>query len=599
MRPYRDFVPDRRLWPVLGLSPDGTEVAYIDDATGQFNLAVRPVGGGAARQVTAFTDQQVRALAWHPDGRSLVVTADVDGDEQHQVFLVDAAGGEPRALTDNRQAQFNLGFGPPFSPDGRRLAYAGNDRTRTDQDVLVRDLDTGEVWRLVTDAGFTFPGFWSPDGSRLSAVQVRDLSDHELYLVPLDGGEARTLSPAEPPASYLPGPWLPDGSGFVVCSNAGREFTGLARIDATTGELSWQQTPEHDVDLVARSADGRVLAWLVNVDGAAQLRAQDLSTGAPIDTPTLPVGVAAGIDVSSDGRWVALLLGRPTYPPNVVVVDLDSGELRPVTDAAPAGVEPSELIEPELVRYPTRDGGHVPAWLYRPRSSEPVGVVMALHGGPSAQERPGYRPLYQHLLHHGVAVLAPNVGGSTGYGKSYMRRVFRDWGGQDLDDFTDGAHWLRKQDWVDPARIGLYGGSYGGFAVLSLVARRPELDWAAAVDVCGISNLVTLARSSPPTWRAMVSTMIGDPDTDEEFLRSRSPITYADQIRAPLFILQGANDPRVPQHESDQIVEALRARGVPVRYDVYPDEGHGFTKRHNQLQADSDSAEFLIGHLIG
>lgn len=600
MRPYRDFLPTLRLFSRPALSPDGTRVAYVDDSSGRFNLTVQPVDGGPARPLTNFTDRVVWDIGWHPDGRSLMIEADRGGDEKRQLFLVDATGdGEPVALTDNPGADHNLGFGPPFSPDGSRLAYGGNDLVPNDQDILVRHLATGEVTRLLTGAGFTFPGHWSPDGSRLTAAQMRDsTSDHVLYLVPLDG-KPLTLSPPDGAATYSPGPWLLDGSAFLVRSNAGREFTGLAAVDAGTGQLTWWETPEQDIEKVALSAGGSHLLWLANTGGAATLHGRDLAAGRPLALPRLPQGDALGLEVSADGRVATMRLSTPTRPENVVAVDLVTGELRWLTGSVPSGIDPAELVEPELVHCPGRDGRQIPAYLYRPRRAErPVGVVMALHGGPTMQERPSYQPLYQHLLHHGVAVLAPNVGGSTGYGRSYMMRIYRDWGGADLDDFTDVARWLRGQDWVDPARIGLWGRSYGGFAVLSCVSRRPELDWAAAVDVCGISNLVTLARSAPPTWRTRIAAVIGDPD-DEEFLRARSPVTYADRIRTPLFILQGANDPRVPRHESDQIVARLRERGVPVRYDVYPDEGHRFSGRDNQIRADSDAAEFLISHLAG
>jgi dipeptidyl aminopeptidase/acylaminoacyl peptidase len=215
------------------------------------------------------------------------------------------------------------------------------------------------------------------------------------------------------------------------------------------------------------------------------------------------------------------------------------------------------------------------------------------------QERPNYSNdgLFQFLATHGVAVLAPNVRGSRGYGLAYQTAVHRDWGGVDLADVDAAVRYLKEQPWVDPDRIGLIGRSYGGFLVLSGVSRLPEHHWAAAVAWCGPSNLLTFSRAQPPSWRTQVAILIGDPDTDAEFLLERSPMTYTDQIRAPLFIIQGANDMRVPRQESDQIVQHLRARGVEVRYDVYPDEGHQFGKRSNQTKARSDAADFLIQHL--
>jgi dipeptidyl aminopeptidase/acylaminoacyl peptidase len=225
-------------------------------------------------------------------------------------------------------------------------------------------------------------------------------------------------------------------------------------------------------------------------------------------------------------------------------------------------------------------------------------MVLSVHGGPEAQEqaRYNYSGLYQYLLANGVGVFAPNIRGSSGYGASYQKLIHRDWGGGDLSDLEHAVRHLRSLDRVDADRIAVFGGSYGGFAALSCVSRLPEL-FAAGVSVVGVSNLVTFARSVPPTWRTLMKAWVGDPDEDEAFLLERSPITYVDNIVAPLFVLQGANDPRVLKAESDQVVEALRARGVEVRYDVYADEGHGFTKRPNQVQAMRDIADFLLTHL--
>lgn len=332
------------------------------------------------------------------------------------------------------------------------------------------------------------------------------------------------------------------------------------------------------------------------MDGASELHACDLGTGEDRGVPRLPTGTVDAMSLSADGRRLALMLSTGTAPTNIAVADLESGELRWVTDARPVAATPS--AEPTLVRFPTHDGLHVPAWLYRPAGEGPHGVLLSIHGGPEAQERPhyNYAGLYQYLVDRGIAVLAPNVRGSTGYGTRYRRMILRDFGGAELGDFEAAARYLRTLDWVDPQRIGVFGRSYGGFATLSCLSRLPQY-WACGVSVVGPSNLVTFARSVPPTWRPLMAEWVGDPDTEEEFLLSRSPITYVDAIRAPLFVVQGANDPRVAKAESDQIVEALRQRGLPVRYDVYEGEGHGFTKRENETKAYSDIAEFLLTHL--
>jgi dipeptidyl aminopeptidase/acylaminoacyl peptidase len=427
-----------------------------------------------------------------------------------------------------------------------------------------------------------------------------NLSDHIVHAISFDGAPPVRLTDPEAVATYWLGPWLPDGSGLLVRSNVGRQFTGLAVLDAVTGELDWLDTPDWDVESVTLSADGRVLVWGVNVDGSSQLRGRDQISGADLTMPAITSGLASDLTLTPDGRSLVMGHYASTAPMNVTVVDLEAGTLRPLTTSRPGSADPSTFVDAVPVHIPAGGDRHVPGYLYRPRRDGRVGVLLSIHGGPSYQERPIYSMyggLYQYLLHHGIAVLAPNVRGSTGYGSAYQWAVHRDWGGVDLEDLATLAEYLRKQDWVDPDRIGLFGGSYGGFAVLSCVSRLPEMNWAAAVVLFGPSNLVTFARSQPATWRQMVRAVVGDPDEDAEFLMSRSPVTYADQIRAPLFVIQGANDPRVPQAESDQIVQRLRGRGVEVRYDIYPDAGHGFGKREDQIRAYSDIGEFLVTHL--
>jgi len=329
------------------------------------------------------------------------------------------------------------------------------------------------------------------------------------------------------------------------------------------------------------------------------MKARDLASGTELSLPAIPLGVIGALTVAPDGSSIAILLSRPSHSNEVFVVDLKRQETRQLTHGMLGGIDESTLIEPELITYPTFDGKQIPAWLYRPKGEGPFPVVLSIHGGPEAQELATYNygGLYQYLLSRGIGVLAPNVRGSTGYGISYQKLIHRDWGGDELKDFEAAAKYLQSLPWVNADKLAVYGGSFGGFATLSCVSRLPQY-WAAAVDIVGPSNLVTFAKAVPPTWRAIMKSWVGDPETEVEFLMSRSPITYVDQIRAPLFVIQGANDPRVVKAESDQIVERLRARGVDVRYDVYEDEGHGFTKRSNMLKAMGSIAEFLEEKLL-
>ena len=596
---FEQFAATRRYQPSLSFSPDGAQIAYATNTSGQFNLWRQDAAGGYPHQLTLFTEQAVREIAWSPDGATILFTADRHGDEFKQLYRIPARGGRPEPLTDAPGVRHALAA-EPWSPDGRSVAYAGNDREPTDQDVLVRDVAGSEVGRPLAGGGLYFPAAWSPDGARLSVVDFKSNTDSDVYVVDLATAEKRLLTPHEGETRYVAGPWASDGSGLYLVTDQGREFAGLAFYDLAAARWDWVETPEHDVEEVAASRDGRFLAWVVNENGYSRLHARDLTTGAPVVLPALPDGVIAALTMAPAGGRLALLLSRPEHPAEVYVLDLPAGTATQITHGFLGGIEAADLVRPEAVQYPTHDGREIPAFLYRPRGAGPFPVVLSIHGGPEAQERPtyAYNGLYQYLLHRGIGVLAPNVRGSSGYGKTYQKLIHRDWGGAELGDFDAAARYLKGLAWVDADRLGVFGGSFGGFATLSCVSRLPE-HWAAAVDIVGPSNLVTFAKAVPPTWRRFMAQWVGDPETEAEFLLERSPISYVDRIRAPLFVIQGAQDPRVVQGESDQIVARLRERGVAVRYDVYEDEGHGFTKRENELKALGDTAAFFEEHLLG
>jgi dipeptidyl aminopeptidase/acylaminoacyl peptidase len=365
MYTYRDFRPNRRLQQTLALTTAGDYAAYVDDGTGQFNIAVQATTGGAARRITHFTDSTVRRVAWHPDGQSLVFTADTQGNEKAQVYRIGLSDDSPQVLTNASQAQHVLAHGQPFSPDGRWIAYVANDRSPGDQDVLIRDLVTGETRRLHTGGGRVFAGHWAPDGTQLTAAEwVDGNSDHIVYLVPVDGQPATRLTPEGVTATYWLGPWLPDGDSFLVRTSFGQEFTGLATMNAVTGELTWIDRPDWEVEAVALSGDGGTLAWVVNVDGASELRVRNLLTGTDLDLPSLPQGEIVELSLSHDGRIAVFLMSTSTRPWNAAVLDFGTGELTWATDIAPIAADPTAFVEPAPIRYPGLDGSRIPGFLY-------------------------------------------------------------------------------------------------------------------------------------------------------------------------------------------------------------------------------------------
>lgn len=596
---FEQFFATRRLTHFTP-SPDGETLLFIGDISGQFNLWRVSSAGGWPDQLTLFEKESVREAMVSRAGK-IAFVADTDGNEYYQVYLMDAVGGWPERVTDRPDVQYQLGG---FSPDGRLLAYSGADRVPHEVDLSIRDLESGEVRQISPEGGRFYGGRFDPEGRRYLGVDYQGNTDLHIWLFDLTTGESRNLTgQAGQPDRAYPLAWRKDGQGFYYLSNAGREFSGVAYYDLQTGESQFLITPDWDVETAALSGDGKLLAYSVNEAGNSAVYVRDLVTGTDLALPPMPRGVIGGLSFAGKDSRRRLFLSMSNYGQanTIYVADLEQEELRQITQSMLGNIPAEVFVEPELVHIRSFDGLQVPAWLYRPRGATadaPVPALLAIHGGPEAQERPNYAygGFFQYLLSQGVAVLAPNIRGSTGFGMAYQKRIHRDWGGAELKDIEACAHHLRSLDWVDGNRLGVWGGSFGGFATLSAATRLPDL-WKAACDFCGPSNLITFAKSVPEHWKASIKAWVGDPDEDREMLLERSPITYVEQLTCPLMVVQGATDPRVVKAESDQMVETLRSMGREVVYLVFDDEGHGFTRQSNRLKGYGAMADFLIKQL--
>ncbi|MBI4497111.1 MAG: S9 family peptidase [Chloroflexi bacterium] len=576
-------------------SPSGRRVAFLTDVTGVPQVWSVGVGGGWPQQLT-FTDERVSvaAYAWH--ARHLVIGMDSGGNERQQLFLLAEDGSRLTPLTHNPETIHAFGG---WAHDNRRMALASNERHPAYFDVAVLDTATGEARRVFEHDGTNYAVGWSPDDRALLVNRYTTNLDNDLFLLDLALGEVVHLTPHEEEAEYSSAAWAADGRGLYLITNQGRDFTGLAYLDLASRRLEYLATPDWDVETLALSRDGRLLAYVTNEDGYSTLTIRETATGREHRPPGIPRGVIADLAWSPDARRLAFTFRSGRYHADVWLLDREWGRVRRLTHSARGGIPQSAFVEPTLVRYPSFDGREIPAFLYLPPGARPNGqlpVLVSVHGGPEGQERPTFNPLHQYFVGRGYAVFAPNVRGSTGYGKAYTHlddvRLRMD----SVADLKAAVEWLRSSGYAHPRRIAVMGGSYGGFMTLAALTTYPDL-WAAGVDVVGIANFITFLENTGPWRRRLREAEYGSLEHDADFLREISPIHHVDRITAPLMVIHGANDPRVPAGEAEQIVTALRSRGRPVEYLRFEDEGHGLVKRHNRIAAYTAVGDFLDRYL--
>ncbi len=586
-------------------SPDGSRLSFLSDITGVPEVWAVALDAQRAtppwpEQIT-FRGERAWSARFAPTGDALLVTGDVGASELNQHFLVSGDGAQIETLTPRADRIYQFGG---WSPDGTRISFASNERNPRYFDVYEQDVRTQAVRALLTHDGTTYAGPYSPDGRCVLVSRVLSNTRNALLLVDTTTGEARALTPedGEGHGEHVSPAWSADRRGLYLISDRGRQFRSLASLDLTTTDLTYLRPDAADAEELAVTGDGRRLALVTNTDGYSTLELFDVAAGwdarRDLPAPALPKGVVREITWSRDGARLAFTLDVPDDAADVWVWDLGERRLWRATRSATGGIPRERFVAPSLVAYPTFDGREIPAFLFTPQGVEArdLPVVVYVHGGPESQFRPQFMPILQFLVGHGYAVLAPNVRGSTGYGYAYQSlddvRLRMD----SVADLKAAVLWLRAQGIADPKRVAVFGRSYGGFMVLSAVTTYPDL-WAAGVDIVGIANWVTFLEHTGPWRRPWRETEYGSLEHDREFLEAISPIRSVEQITAPMFVAHGANDPRVPVGEAEQIVAALRARAVPVEYLRFEDEGHQFTKRANQIAAYTAMGRFLDQYL--
>jgi dipeptidyl aminopeptidase/acylaminoacyl peptidase len=570
-----------------GFSPDASKLLISSNLSGTAQLYGLPRTGGELRTITSF-DEPV-AGGYMPSSDELIVLKDEGGNERMQIYRMDDDGSNMRPIAYD--PEFIHRFGG-ITRDGRTLAYESNRRNGVDFDVYVHDLETGAE-RLVFDmGGWCSASGFSPDGKLLAITRLTERSfDNDLYLVDVETGDVHHVCPHEEEAVVGSPAWYPDSTGFFFSTDMERDFVAVARYDLASRK--WERAIERDWDLGVRiDWPGRHVVVSTNEEGYSRLDLHDGRTLAHVRELPLPHRGSAGASFSKDGRYVGMTFMSYAESGDAWLYDSETNDVTRLTDV-PKPVASDVFVEPELHRYTSFDGESIPLFLYRPRNvSGDAPVIAYIHGGPEGQYTPLFNGLIQYFVYRGYAVVGPNVRGSTGYGKRYHRLDDKRSRLDSVRDLEALYAWIASTPGLDPDRAALMGGSYGGYMVLAGLAFQPQL-WAAGVDIVGISSFVTFLENTAPWRRKFREREYGSLEEDYDFLVEASPITHIDRMRAPLFIIHGTNDPRVPLIEAQQIHAALTEKGVEAELLVYEDEGHGLAKLKNRLDAYPKVADFL------
>lgn len=583
----------------LAYSPDSSRLLIHSDESGVFNVYALPVDGGDAIALTESDSDAMFAVSWFPDDERILFTFDNGGNELNHV-VVRELDGSLRDLTpgDNIKSDF-----AGWSSDRESFYLTSNERDPASFDLYRYATDNYERELIYENPGFGL-GAISGDGRWLTLGKPRTSADSDIYVVDLTSDDKEAILITEHAGNIAYGVYdiAPDNRTLVYATDEHGEFGQAWSYDLETGEKSVLVEDDWDVSYVSFSASGNYRVVGVNADARTEVTITEIESGETITLPDLPQGTLSSIRFSADESKLALVVNADNSPSNIHVIDIEASSAVQLTSALNPEIDPAHLVVSEVVRYPSFDGLEIPSILYKPHGASaesPVPALVLVHGGPGGQTRTGYRALVQHLVNQGYAVLGANNRGSSGYGKTFYHLDDKRHGEEDLLDIVYGRTYLESLDWVDSEKIGIIGGSYGGYMVAAALAFQPDV-FDVGIDIFGVTNWERTLQSIPPWWEAFKEALydeMGDPETDAERHHKISPLFHADQIIKPLLVVQGANDPRVLQVESDELVAAVKKNEVPVEYVVFPDEGHGFRNKKNRIAASRAYATFLDTYL--
>jgi len=564
---------------------------FLSNRSGVNQVWKKDLKTGEEKQLTNYAE---RIGGVHIKDGTVFFTMDLGGNENEQIHVL-REGAEAVNLTNNNAARHQFGG---IKPDGKTIVYSCNARTPQTFDICQMNTETGEQEIVIQNSdNYNMPAGLSPNGKYFLYNKLKAQSDNCMWIADIDAKTAKNIDSNAGYAQYTTAAWKKDSTGFYFLTDKDSEFKYLAYYDVASGSFTKIYEENWDLEDLALSYDDKYLSVKINRDGYSVLEIYNTQTGAFENLPSLPKGVMAyyGSSWAPESHRLLVTLTSGQRPADIWMLDIDKEKVERMTFTDLQGICKDDLVEPELHHYNSFDGLSVPYWLYRGKKAS-RSVVVDIHGGPEGQERPMFSPLIQYLVNEGLTIVAPNVRGSVGYGKTYHHL-------DDIEKRLDSVHdaaclaeHLVEAGIADKDKIAVMGGSYGGYMTLATTAFYPDL-WVAGVDTVGMSNLETFLENTADYRRAHRESEYGSLAHHRHILRAVSPIHKVDDITAALMVVHGSNDPRVPVTEAEQIVASLRSRNVPVEYLLYTDEGHGLSKRKNQFDCYPKVAAFLKKHL--
>ena len=582
-------------------SSDEKSLLFHNNKSGIFNVYSVSVNGGAPTQLTNSTKESTFAVSYFPNDARILYTYDRGGNENNHLYVRELNGTE-RDLTPGDKVKANF-IGWSF--DRKSFFFSTNERDARFFDIYEMPIDSFKASLIYKDeTGLDFGDISNDKNYIAFSKNGPSTADSDIYLYNVRTKELKNISAHTGDVANNPQVFDVNSKHLYYLTDDNSEFSYVVRYDLAAGRKEVVEKAPWDISYTYFSRNGKYRVTAVNEDARTKIKIYETATGRMVPLPRLPNAVITGVNISPSEKLMAFYLNGDRSPSNLYVYDFTTRRATKLTNSLNPEIDADDLVESQVIRYKSFDGIEIPSILYKPKQASArrkAPALLLIHGGPGGQTRVGYSALTQYLVNHGYVVLGVNNRGSSGYGKTFYVADDAKHGREPLWDCIEAKKYLATLDYVDTNKIGIMGGSYGGYMVLAALAFKPE-EFAVGVDLFGVSNWVRTLQSIPPYWESFRKALykeIGDPNTDLENLRAVSPLFHANKIVKPLIVLQGVNDPRVIKPESDEIVENIKKRNGVVEYVLFDNEGHGFTKKANEIRAYKSILDFLDRYLKG